>query len=301
MSPQQPHICVCVCTYKRREYLKRLLSELALQDTDGLFTYSIVIADNDRERSAEAVVAEFAATSSVPVTYCVEPCQGIPMARNKAVANASGDFIAFIDDDEFPVRHWLQDLFRTVQAYSVDAVLGPIEPRFDTTPAKWLIEGGFHNRPNYRTGQRLEWWQCRTGNALVKAQLFAGRTEPFLTEFLSGEDQNFFRRMSEEGYKFVFCSEAVVYEAVPAQRCRRSFLVRRALFRGMFSLRNHRFAPMRVLQSAIAAPAYAAALPIALLAGQTKFMRYAFQMSYHVGRLLAIVGVNPIRARYVID
>ena len=33
--------------------------------------------------------------------------QNIALARNKAIENAKGDFIAFIDDDEFPLDQWL--------------------------------------------------------------------------------------------------------------------------------------------------------------------------------------------------
>src|SRR5690348_14377186 len=69
------HICVCICTYKRPRLLQRLLGALADQGTSGFFTYSIVVADNDHLRSAEAVVKDFAAASTIPVRYCVEPQQ----------------------------------------------------------------------------------------------------------------------------------------------------------------------------------------------------------------------------------
>ena len=101
------HINVCICTYKRPPLLKRLLEELGGQDTSGLFTYSIVVADNDYLQSAKPIVDDFTATSSVPIKYCVEPRQNIALARNKAIENVNGDFVAFIDDDEFPTKRWL--------------------------------------------------------------------------------------------------------------------------------------------------------------------------------------------------
>ncbi len=61
------HIAVCVCTYKRPDYLKRLLRELAGQETGGLFTYSIVVADNDQSESARAVVSHFASSSPIQI------------------------------------------------------------------------------------------------------------------------------------------------------------------------------------------------------------------------------------------
>jgi len=91
----------------------------------------------------------------------------------------------------------------------------------------------------------------------------------------------------------------VVYEVVPPARWKRNFLVRRALFRGIFSLRNHGYPLRLIATSLVAAPAYAVALPVALVLGQARFMNFVFKFSYHVGRLLAVLGINPIREAYV--
>ena len=110
-SDPSRHISVCICTFKRPALLNRLLQALEEQETDALFTFSIVVADNDEARSAEAAVAEFAANTTIAVKYCVQPQQNISLTRNKAIENATGDYIAFIDDDEFPIKRWLVTLF----------------------------------------------------------------------------------------------------------------------------------------------------------------------------------------------
>ena len=301
MTEERPHISVCICTYKRADFLKRLLVELDRQDTRGLFTYSIVVVDNDHLRSAEPILADFGAASPIAARYCVEPQRNIARARNKAVENASGDFVAFIDDDEFPTKQWLLDLFKTLTEYKADGVLGPVKPHFAAEAPEWIVNGGFYDRPEHRTGYLLDWTQCRTGNVLLRGQLFSGKTLPFRPEFLSGEDQDFFKRMIESGHAFVWCNEAVAYEAIPPARWKRWFLVRRALMKGVFSLHNHGSLPLPILQSLIAAPAYAVALPLVLVFGQARFMSYLFKLSYHLGRLLALFGVNPIRQPYVTD
>jgi succinoglycan biosynthesis protein ExoM len=301
MNNEKSHISVCICTYKRPDYLRRVLFALAGQETAGLFTYSIVVVDNDQLQSAETVVENLARTSLIPIKYCTESRQNIARARNKALDNATGSLVAFIDDDEFPTKCWLLKLFEALQKYESDGVLGPVKPHYESPPPGWLLDGGFHERPSHPSGAYLDWNSCRTGNVLLKRGIFAGDLEPFRPECLSGEDQDFFRRMIAQGRNFVWCNEAEVYETVPPARWKRGFLIRRALFRGVFSLRNHGFPPMRIVRSIIAAPVYAATLPIAMLFGQGRFMRQAFKLSYHIGRLCAIVGVNPINRPYVTD
>ena len=295
------HISVCICTYKRPHLLKRLLSELRVQDTAGLFTYSIVIADNDELQSAEAVTLDFAAESHIEIRYCVEPRQNIALARNKAVENARGDFLAFIDDDEFPGKRWLLTLFKACNDYDADGVLGPVRPYFDKDPPKWVVKGKFYERPTYRTGLVIDWRKGRTGNVLLRRRIFAPGGQAFRPSFLTGEDQDFFRRMIEKGHSFIWCNEAVAYEVVPPIRWKRTFLLRRALLRGAVSVVHPAFGPRQIAKSVIAVPVYAAALPFALVLGHHRFMTLLVKLTDHLGKLLSLLGINPIRESYVTE
>src|ERR1041385_6403593 len=107
MPPQLPHITVCIYTFKRPELLRQILEDISVQETQNRFSFSIVVTDNDRSESARAVVEAFRKRANIEVLYAVEPEQNIALARNRALANARGQFVALIDDDEFPVKEWL--------------------------------------------------------------------------------------------------------------------------------------------------------------------------------------------------
>ncbi len=301
MDPEKPHISVCICAYKRQQFLKRLLQGLANQVTDGLFTYSLVVADNDKSRSAEPLVSQFAVERRIPTRYCVEPRQNIALARNKALENAQGEFIAFIDDDEFPIRAWLLTLFKACRQYDVDGVLGPVKPHFDEDPPRWVVKGKFYDRPTYPTGFVIDGRKGRTGNVLLKRELFAYDTQPFRPEFRTAEDQDFFTRMIQRGHVFIWCDEATVFEAVPPIRWKRSFMLRKALLRGGTAVVRQQFGALEVVKSIIAVPTYSAALPIAFLLGQHHFMTLLVKLFDHLGKLLALANSNPITESYITE
>ena len=295
------HVCVCICTYKRPHLLRRLLDELADQDTAGKFTYSIVVVDNDQLRSAEPIVLDFTARAAISANYCVESRQNISLARNKAVENARGDFIAFIDDDEFPTRSWLHTLFKTLDERKVDGVLGPVRPHFEQGTPKWVVRGKFYDRPTYPTGLVIDRQKGRTGNVLLKRRIFAAAESPFRPEFRTGEDQDFFGRMIQKGYVFIWCDEAVAYEVIPPSRWKRAFMLRKALLRGACSFLNPDQRGLNIAKSITSIPVYAAALPFALLLGHHRFMTLLVKIFNHRGRLLAVIGINPTEEQYITD
>lgn len=298
---QNHHICVCICTYKRPELLRRLLSKLEEQETEGLFDYSIVIVDNDRSQSAQQTVESYARQSKISINYFVEPEQNIALARNKAIENAKGDFIGFIDDDEFPVDQWLLNLYKDLNRYKSDGILGPILPHFEKEPPKWVLKGRFFDRPTHPTGHVLEWRNTRTGNALLRRELFKEDREWFDPAFGSGgEDRDFFRRKIEEGHVFVWCNEAPVFETVPPNRWKRTVLLKRALLRGKMALNATRSKPMSVFYSLAAVAIYTFCLPLFFVLGHHVFMKYLIKDCDHVGKVLAFFGIDWVKEKYLI-
>jgi succinoglycan biosynthesis protein ExoM len=298
MTQGVPHISVCICTFKRPELLERLLHELCRQETHGLFAYSIVVADNDEGGSAEPVVSKAAATSAVRINYCVEPRQNIALARNQVIAHADGDHIAFIDDDEWPAINWLLRLFQTMVKFDVAGVLGPVKPSYECPPPNWMIRGGFFERPSHFTGYKLPWSDTRTGNVLFRKSILPPNGAAFREEFDTGaEDVDFFRRMMSRGHSFVWCDEAEVYETVPASRCTRTYLLRRALLRGSIFAKHPTHRVRNAMKSLVAVPCYLLALPFLALFGQHHFFRYAIKICDHGSRLLAVLGWPLITSR----
>jgi len=298
MTEDHHDITVCICTYRRPSFLTRLLEDIDRQHTEGLFAISAVVADNDHLQSAEQVVSALAARLPLDVTYCVEPRRNIALARNKTLEYARGDFIALIDDDEFPDRDWLLHAYKTRRAFQADGVLGPVKPHFEEPPPPWVSQGGFYERARHETGFVVGWREARTGNALFRRRMLDGITPVFNPEFgTGGEDQDFFRRMSERGCTFVWCDEAVVYEHVPPIRWQRRLMLKRAFLRGRNSLKHPEGRMAGIVKSFVAVPMYACAMPFLLLLGHHLFMRYLVKLCDHAGKLLALVGLNRVRER----
>lgn len=280
--------------------LGTLLSKLDEQETEGLFDYSIVIVDNDRSESARQIADSHARQSKISVDYYVEPEQNIALARNRAIENAKGEFIGLIDDDELPSKNWLLNLYKSLNLYESDGILGPVLPNYEKEPPRWVLKGRFFVRPVHPTGCVLAWNSTRSGNALLRRELFRKDRNWFDPAFGSGgEDRDFFKRMIEDGRVFVWCNEAPVYETVPQKRWQRTILLKRALIRGKMALNAAKSKPVSVLKSAVAIAFYTMGLPLFMIAGHHIFMKYLIKNFDHIGKVLAFIGVDLVREKYI--
>lgn len=298
METVLPHLCVCICTFKRPTLLAKLLASLDAQTTAGRFTYSAVVVDNDPAASARETTEQASRSVRYPVRYVNETRQSIAMARNRAMQESCGDFLAFIDDDELPQPDWLLQLHQTCEGAGVTGVLAPVRPEYENPPPRWAVRSGLFDRPEYPTGTPLSWRDTRTGNALVRRSVLKEIDPPFRLEFANGgEDQDFFRRLIERGHRFIWCNEAPVYELVPAARVSRRYMCRRALLRGQNE--KHTLTFGSVLKSLVAAPLYALMIPFLLLAGQHVALKYLIKFCDHVGKLCAVIGLRPMGGKYL--
>jgi glycosyltransferase involved in cell wall biosynthesis len=302
--PEKPHICVCVCTYKRPLLLSRLLIALERQETDSLFEFSIIIVDNDRCESGRRTVEAQAGQSNIDIRYYLEPEQNIALARNRAIANSKGDFIAFIDDDEVPASRWLINHYQALTLFNAAGVLGPVLPLYEGSPPNWILEGRFFERPTYFSGYFLHWNLTRTGNCLLKRSVFKENDGWFDPQFGSGgEDRDFFKRKIARGHVFVWCNEAPLFESIPPERWDKKAMLKRALLRGKMTYTSRKNDPGSMLGSVTVAFFYSISLPFLFIFfpifGFGTFMKYLIKDVDHLGKIFSLFHINLIKERYI--
>jgi succinoglycan biosynthesis protein ExoM len=298
------HITACICTYKRPESLHRLLESLRAQKSDGRFTLAASIVDNDPGLSAKPVVEAFAAAGALDVHYAHASAHNLALLRNLSVDHAKGDFVAFVDDDEYAVDEWLLLLLRTVREHGVSGAFGPVLPAFSVPPPRWIVKGRFCERARHKTGTLLRGRHTRTGNSLIKREIFLDPSNRFDEKFrLGAEDDTLFERLIRKGHAFAWCDEAVVYEEIPAQRLKASYFLKRSRLIGYMSYAYSRGTRPRYrdLAAFLGAGAktvfYGILAPVSLLLGFHRFVKVRQRLSYNGAVVRTALGLLKIDRR----
>ncbi|PJI91448.1 succinoglycan biosynthesis protein ExoM [Yoonia maricola] len=217
---------VCVCTYRRPQLAKTLTSLLELVTPEG-YDLSILVIDNDDKPSAEPIVAEIAADAGKPLRYVHCPQGNISVARNGALTHSKARYLAFIDDDEVAPPDWLVHLTKDMGKDGADVVLGPVEADYTDGAPAWMQRSRIHaTMPVWVDDKIITGYTC---NVLFD------RHSPALRDCLfdlslgqsGGEDTAFFAKVVANGGKIAFSPDAVLHEAIPADRVSFKWLLRR--------------------------------------------------------------------------
>jgi glycosyltransferase involved in cell wall biosynthesis len=227
-----PDISIVVCTYNRAAMLREALASLFDLQTDGRFSYEIVVIDNASTDATPRVIEACSAASKHPLRGVREPQQGIVPARNRGIRESRGNWIAFFDDDQLADPRWLAELYRGAGEKQSRVVGGAVllalpagcTRQLDPAVRMLLGEaiGGDQARPY---GGRLT---PGCGNLMVERSVFAevGVFEPCAQG--RGEDTDLFVRIERSRIVAWYLPTAIIHHLTPSERLQDDYLLRLA-------------------------------------------------------------------------
>jgi glucosyl-dolichyl phosphate glucuronosyltransferase len=226
-------ISVVIATFNRAALLEECLTFLARQPFQP--GDEIIVVDNGSTDRTQQVLRAAAARLAVPVRTLVEPTPGKSHALARAIETATGDVLAFTDDDVDVEEGWLPAIRRRMSDQEIALMGGPVVARWEQEPPAWLrdVSDGSSRIAaplalvNY--GPTLIPLGARTllgANMAVRRSVFArlGGFQPSLGKLrgtlLSGEDHEFCQRVQAAGLRAVYDPAASVRHWVPKSRMR---------------------------------------------------------------------------------
>lgn len=139
-STPPPSVSIVICSHNRPERLARCLNHIQ-QHVPATGPVEVLVIDNAPPDDRSRTVVEAA-----NVRYVREARPGLNAARNRAFAEARGDWVAFLDDDVVVDAGWWAGLCRAYAANpDAHAFTGQVMPYALETDAQVLFEqrGGF--------------------------------------------------------------------------------------------------------------------------------------------------------------
>lgn len=242
MTDSTPIITVAICSYNRSAYLFDTLAD-ANQFDAGIAEAEVVVVNNNSTDSTADMLEDFHWTSPLTLRIFNESKQGLSHARNRAIEEAKGQFILFLDDDVYAkpplLRYWISHLQKHPNLCGAG---GKIMVHFDGEKPRWfppiLLSILGHHFP-YSSAQRYEGRAYPTGaHMLIKKDWFRkrGAFNPLLGRngkvLGGGEEKDVFTKMKSHGDELWFFPDCVLKHRIGAERLSRDYVMRQAFGMG---------------------------------------------------------------------
>jgi glycosyltransferase involved in cell wall biosynthesis len=228
-------LTIILCTYNRCQGLAEALTTLAAQHVDPELEWEILLVDNNSSDKTTEVYRRFKDLLSVPLRYVFETRQGLSHARNRGIADASGKYVAFTEDDELADEGWVQAIFDTFQGYSCEAVAGKIDLAWRCPRPQWLTDDllGFLGYLDYGTAKVLTQDSPPFGGNMAFRKDIFNTIGVFDTQLgrqgrklIGGEEIELYGRFWQAGLVAVYQPKAVMHHVVEQNRLKKSYFRR---------------------------------------------------------------------------
>ena len=237
-----PEVTVAIPTFRRPRALERLL--VALEKLDTTASITVLVADNDADKheGADRCAVIRARGYRWPLRSMVVATRGIAQVRNAMVEVALGDarmeYLAMLDDDEWPEPQWLSALLAEQARTGAGVLQGSILFEFDEKPGAWA--SAFDGMSDIRHPSGAIEMLQGAGNLLMTRAALQIVPRPWFDPAFAltgGEDGDFFARLKQAGVSFAWSDEGVAHTEVPASRTSLTWALSRAYSIGNSDMR----------------------------------------------------------------
>lgn len=220
-------VTIAILTYRRSDELRRAMQSVLATASPGPRAgwrlEEILVIDNNPDGSAAPIVDRVRRTAgpatdktAPTIRYVHEAEPGIVAARNRALDEAAGDVLVFIDDDEIALPGWPNGLLETMRKTAAALVGGPVVTEFTQPPEQWVLDTGYFDIPRHPDGALRTWLStCNVAIDLPRVRLAGLRFDP---RYPHGEDATFSRLAASKGLPLRWSATATVKEYVEPER-----------------------------------------------------------------------------------
>jgi glycosyltransferase involved in cell wall biosynthesis len=237
-------ISAVVCTLNRAPYLAKAVESLVNQ-TYPKECYEIIVVDNGSTDNTREIVEQF--SESATIRYILEPVRGLSQARNTGWRAASGEYVAYLDDDAIACPAWLKKMMEAFEIVkpAPASVGGKVVPMWESERPAWLgdkmlgvyaiVDWGDRARflqpssPEHHVGCNVAY----TRHVLQECGGFNINLGRKGKNLLSNDEHLIRKFIDSHGLGIYYDPEILVQHLVPKERLNRRFMLRRYFWQGI--------------------------------------------------------------------
>lgn len=129
-------LSIAICTFNRSKILDLCLDSIANQNYYAS-DFEVLIVDSNSTEDLQIIKAKY--ESKIKNLHLIKVAKsGLSHARNIAIKESKGEWIAYIDDDALLLENYITNTFKIIEGGKFDAFGGNIYPKFLIDRPNWI-------------------------------------------------------------------------------------------------------------------------------------------------------------------
>jgi len=291
-------VTVAICTHNRAKDAVEAVESVLAQSFDKKEIEVLVVDNGSTDHTAE-VVEGLRHRHGPRVRYAYESRLGLSVARNRAIREAAGEYLLFLDDDALASSQWARhivDVFERDPA--IGCVGGKIDPVWEIGEPDWIPEEhrSVFTILDYANGVREMPAPAIPYGANVAFRMSVFREiEPFREDLgrvggnlLSSEESELIARLRAK-HKVYYTSYARVRHKIAKERATKKWFLKRMFWQGVSDAVKRRDRSLKAVLKHAARLAQAVGTSLLSVFHDRRFIRQVVKICYRNGALVGIL------------
>lgn len=294
-------VSVAICTHNRAKDTGEAIESVLAQDFAQDQIEIVVIDNRSTDNTADVVGAQVTLHGS-RVRYILENKLGLSVARNRAIREAKGEFILFLDDDALASRQWVKQIVEVFESDpTIGCVGGRIDPIWEAAEPDWIPEehrSVFTILDYSDVVKEMPAPAIPYGaNVAFRASVFR-RYKPFRedlgrvgTNLLSSEESELIARI-RESYKVYYTPFAPVQHKIAKERTTKKWFLKRIFWQGVSDAVKRQDRSLFAIVKHVIRMVQAIGTSLLTIFNFKRFIRQVVKICYRNGSLVGILRYN---------
>lgn len=294
-------VTVAICTHNRAQDTGEAIESILTQSYAEEEIEIIVVDNRSTDHTAE-VVNQLRDRHGSRIRYILENKLGLSVARNRAIQEARGKYILFLDDDALASMEWVQNIVEVFESDPlIGCVGGKIEPIWEVEEPDWIPE-------EYRSVFTILDYSSEVkempspsipygANVAFRMRVFQ-EMKPFREDLgrvgknlLSSEESELIARVREK-YKVFYTPFAPVKHKIAKERTTKKWFLKRIFWQGVSDAVKRKDKGSIAILKNIIRMAQAILSSILSIFHFKTFIRQVVKICYRNGSLVGILRYN---------
>lgn len=139
---KNPKLSIILPVYNVEQYLDKCLTNI-LEST--FKDFELIILNDGTKDNSEDIINKYIEKYKEKIIYIKKENTGLSDTRNVGLTHAKGEYITFVDSDDYIEKNMYEEMFKKIETFPYDIVACDVKLVYEDSNLEQIVSSGYNN------------------------------------------------------------------------------------------------------------------------------------------------------------